>query len=216
VRILFVGLDHGKDTESYDARDSRKWFLETYRGPSRKGWRFGGNKHLFGCVQVAAEILNLDCRSRCEEMCDMMPERECVLCNFAKGNAVRCVESSGEYMKFQSENRVSRCLPFLFEQLELLLPGVIVLQGRTKAGHIQEDFKQVLNEGNWGHLEMTESKIVGSITWRRFGSDRGPVAIAFFVHPSARGLHSFKIKWETEILPATKRIRSILRYREAG
>src|SRR5713226_8501707 len=62
VRILFVGLDHGKDTESYDARDSRKWFLETYRGPSRKGWRFGGNKHLFGCVQVAAEILNLDCR----------------------------------------------------------------------------------------------------------------------------------------------------------
>lgn len=200
VRILFVGLDQGLGV-NWNPLET----LRQYRD-DRKSW----NLHYIGCVRVAAEIVNSECRVKCQKKCSTFSEGECALCQFAQGNAVRCVEAQKKSMRFHSEKRIHKCLPLLFEQIGILRPDVIVLQGRNKSGHIHEDFKKELREGAWGLLEITEAEVVGRVTWHRFGIFTGPTVIAFLLHPSARGRHSFIKNWSSETVPAIQRIRSLL------
>jgi uracil-DNA glycosylase len=119
---------------------------------------------------------------------------------------VRCVETHMKHMRFVGHARIHQCFPFLFEQLEILRPKVIVLQGRG----IHGDFKKELTDGGWGTLEMTENEILGKITWHRYGEYRGPVIVAFFLHPSALGRHMFTKEWDSENLPAIQVMQSLL------
>jgi len=100
------------------------------------------NLHYVGCVRVTAEILELGCKSDCQKKCSAKPEKDCALCYFAQGNAVRCVEAHRNRQTFESHARIRACFPYMFEQLGLL-KNVIVLQGRDQSsGNIHEDFKK--------------------------------------------------------------------------
>lgn len=200
VRILFVGLDQGQGVK-WSPLQTLRWYRE-----DRKPW----NLHYIGCIRVAAEILNLGCESECQKRCSVLPEKECALCQFAQGNAVRCVEAHKKSMESRSQERIRQCLPLLFEQIEILRPTVIVLQGRNRSGHIHEDFKKELRDGAWGSLEMAEGEIVGRVAWHRFGTFTGRTVIAFFRHPSALGHHSFAKNWSSETVPAIQGIRQLL------
>jgi hypothetical protein len=207
-RILFVGKDQGLDNRSYDAKASRDWILKTYRENGDR-WSRGRNRYTVGCIRVAAEILDLAYKLDCLKKCSLKPEKDCVLCNYAKGNAVRCVECDKKSMACESDLRVEKCFRYIFKQLPILRPEVLILQGRNKGtGHIHEDFKNELERGDWGSLDMLNDGIVGTITWRGLDAYDGPAVVAFLQHPSAH--YPFEKTWRAEVLPAIERIRSLL------
>lgn len=191
VRILFVGKDHGWDCMSRDARQSQEWFEAEYREPKNRLWTSDHNRHLRRCVSMAAEILGSGCHSECDKKCGLKPRTDCVLCLFAKGNVVRCVEKEKRAMPCTSGPRIRACIRYLFRQLRILKPDVIIVQGRNKgSGHIHMDFRNEL--ANWGRLNIDDGEVTGTAIWKKFDGWNGSTQIAFFVHPSARGRSSGK------------------------
>jgi hypothetical protein len=210
VPILFVGLDGGQPWDAehhfFDAKTVQDSILRGYTHEKR-GW----NPHYKGCVRVAAEILGLACKSDCPQRCAGNEGTTCALNCFAQGNAVRCVRLDSKGMTFESQARVQKCLPFLFQQFGILKPKVIVLQGRNVGnGLIHDSFKRELQEGKWGKLLGEESNCVQLIEWHRYSEFSGPTILASLRHPAARGRQSLLKSWRSHFAPAIEVIREFL------
>jgi hypothetical protein len=210
VPILFVGLDAGQSWKGrlrfLPAKIVQHGILEGYAHGERT-W----NPHYQGCVRVTAEILQLACKSSCLKKCMGNESTNCALNCFGQANAVRCVSVNSKGMTFGSHNRVQKCLPFLFQQIGILRPKVIVLQGRNEGtGLIHESFKRELSEGKWGRLKSKEVNYVQLIEWQKFGGFMGPTILASLRHPSARGRRSLLKSWDSHFVPAVETIRNLL------
>lgn len=204
-RIMFVGLDSGQGwwKRLANAREVQSELVAKFRDGGVR-W----NPHYAGCVRVAASVLGLGCGSTCKEKCRKKTSSECALLCFSQANAVRCVHSNERNSDCRSQERVKNCLPFLFKEIGVLKPDVIVLQGRNKrSGHLQVSFRNEIERGLWGQFEGQEHAHVQTIRWFKYDGWTGPTQLASLYHPSARGRFAFDKIWRSHFGPAITRIR---------
>ncbi len=189
LKLLFVGLDHGWG--GGPSAKTRQADVLGYRDSEQPTpW----NPHYRGCIRVAAKILGLACSGGCVEKCVRRPPEECVLCHFAQGNAVKCVvppkgQPLQDRMTFRGHDRVARCLPLLLEEIGILRPDLIVLQGSRLHWHFKKD------------------ATVGEVIRLSNFPNNVSSVVAFFRHPSRGWLER---DWEPVILPALSRMRELL------
>jgi hypothetical protein len=187
----------------------QKEMIEWPRRPGKEGkW----NPHYRGCVKVASYLLDSaclnDCTSRCALRTSSSPshttEADCVFLQFAQGNAVKCVPSDLSDMSFRGRKRIPACLPLMFEELTVLRPDVIVLQGRND---LSQPLRELANQGGveW---KTTPNSHVGIMVWPTWQS-----VIVSLNHP-ARGW--LKRDWDRDIVPALDEARRHLRASPCG
>ena len=191
VKILFVGLDAGVDSRSYDVRERQTGILDYYK---THNW----NQHYRGCVKVASYILRSDCSIRCASRCTPEKGQECALRLFAQGNAVKCVPADATDMTFRGKERVEECLTLMLDETAALRPDVIVLQGRPLGPGLPTSgpfFKAA--EGHGGK--------VGRLYFAMWPGGSKSIVVSFS-HPSRGHLET---DWEPEIVPALDEVRKI-------
>ncbi len=207
-RILFVGLDSGRgwgeplvnvhSVQEERVKDCRE---------EQQAW----NPHYKGCVRTAAAILGLDCERDCKQNCAKKESLECAFLRLSQANAVRCVGVDEKDSDCRSQNRVAKCLPYLFSEICILRPDVIVLQGRNqRTGHLHKSFRQELGRGEWGELQGEELDLVQEIRWLKCDAWQGPTWLASLRHPSSLGRLRLEAIWESHYRPAVERIRKHL------
>lgn len=203
VKILFIGLDAGADSRSYDLFQRQAGILDWYK---TNNW----NQHYRGCVWVASYILGSlclpQCTSRCSSRCVPEHGRECVLRLFAHGNAVKCVPMSSKSMDFNNRPRISGCLPLMFEEIQVLRPKVIVLQGRND---LHEPFFNGLIASG-GERERTKRDIVSFVRWP---NGLGRTIMVSLNHPAHGHLQK---DWELDIVPSLDEARRLLSTEATG
>jgi len=207
-KILFIGLDHGKgDCVGLQAR--QKEMIEWPRRPGKEGkW----NPHYRGCVKVASYLLDSaclnDCTSRCALRASSSPshttEAGCVFLQFAQGNAVKCVPPNSPTMRFKGYKRIFACLPLMLEELTVLRPDVIVLQGRS---NLYWPLCNLASERGV-QRKTTANCCVDIMVWPAWQS-----VIVSLNHPSMGHL---KKDWDREIVPALDEARKQLRASPCG
>jgi hypothetical protein len=193
VKILFIGLDTGADSQSYDLLQRRAGILDWYK---TNNW----NQHYSGCIKVAGYILDSECLQRCASRCTPQEAQECVLHLFGQGNAVKCVPVGAAGMDFNNRPRISGCLPLMFEEIQVLRPQVVVLQGRND---LHEPFFTGLSESG-GKRERTKRDFISVVTWPN-GVERS--IVVSLNHPSHGHLQK---DWEPDIIPALDEARRLL------
>ena len=196
IKILFIALDAGADSESYDLLKRRDGILRWYQ----THW----NQHYRGCIWVASYLLGSlclpQCSSRCSSRCEPEHGRKCVLRLIAQGNAVKCVPASATGMYFNNRPRIPHCLPLMFEEIPILRPDVILLQGRNDLHG--PFFKNVEERG--GKRETTKCDHVSVVTWP---NDAGRSVVVSLNHPSRGNLQR---DWEPNNVPALDEARQRL------
>jgi hypothetical protein len=159
----------------------------------------------------SAKNLGLECEPSCRDRCAKMASSECALLQFSQANAVRCVGPNEPNNRSRSQERVAKCLPFLFGEIGILQPNVIVLQGRNEGtGHLQQSFRNELERGVWGRFEDEEVSRVQTIKWLKYDGWAGPSWLASLYHPSAQGRFKFDAIWDSHFRPAVDRIKKLI------
>jgi hypothetical protein len=207
-KVLFVGLDHGMKTRNVDVdlRQRHKDMIEWPSDPGRDGkW----NPHYQGCIKVAGYLLDSACLNDCTSRCALRAvpsspshasEANCVFLQFSQGNAVKCVPAGSQTMSFNANKRIPACLPLMFEELTVLRPDVIVLQGRR---HLSKPLRKLVASKDGVEWKTTENGYVGIMVWQTWQS-----VVVALNHP-ARGW--LARNWDGEIVPALDEARKHLR-----
>ena len=121
-------------------------------------------------------------------------EAGCVFLQFAQGNAVKCVPPNSPAMRFKGYKRIPACLPLMFEELTVLRPDVIVLQGRS---NLYWPLCNLASERSV-QRKTTANCYVDIMVWPTWQSVVVPLN-----HPAMGHL---KKDWEAQIVPALERL----------
>jgi hypothetical protein len=189
-RVMFVGLDHG-ERRSFNAIERRNSVIDWWEKHPFKD-------HYQGCIWVAAELLRTCCRLYCQGGCVKVsdPNSDCALRRFSQTNAVRCVGNVQSNMTFRNQSMVRECVRLVFEDIRLLRPQVIVLQGRNRqTGHLQESFLAEARKQR-GSCDNSLDFAGAAVTDLRL--DHQQIIVASLRHPSHGWL---KRDWDKVILP---------------
>ena len=133
-RLLIVGLDHGKPGKEGSPCLSlarRREQILSYQNADKynladRNW----NSHYRGCVKVASLIFGMDCETKCDKRCSLNPDpNQCVLTHFVQANVVKSVPRTAENMKFIQTHKITPSMPELLEEILVIKPSIVVLQG---------------------------------------------------------------------------------------
>lgn len=186
---MFVGLDSGTYISRWAGKRATAATWSELVFSDRRGEnpeKF--NAHFSGCVRATAILLTLSCEAQCKKQCSNKSLETCALANFAQTNAVKCVERKDK-SEFRARHRIQQCIKQnLFGEIEVLKPGIVVLQGRNKQGHIHGDFFREIEAQKCGRLKLPhEHENVEVVDWD-LPKWTGRSVVACLMHPSARGL----------------------------
>jgi hypothetical protein len=192
-RLMFIGLDHGKDSGScIDLRERQKHVLSHWR------W----NAHYWGCVRTAALLFGLDCTHRCKKACaenannTLRGGQDCAVLHFIQANSVKGVPKGKETMSWEQAHKIPEDMPLLLDEIRLIRPKVIIVHGKDNHEPLKRTFA--------GNLHMTPDKPFGTLKWG--GPDSFSTYIAFFRHPSRGWLNK---DWNSIIEPTISKIKAL-------
>ena len=197
TRILFIGLDHGQGgypTKAERAGEVIKYYRES---PTPPAW----NLHYKGCVLAAAEILQLPCARQCQRRCAKLEPESCALFHFAQANAVKCVSSQSQEMRFLQTKRIPDCLPLAFHEALELKPDLIILQSPT----LEDVFYDLLRLQG---IVTDIDEFMATVSWT--GSGKKCIVLTVR-HPSSyRFRGPWQLVWVRDVAPKLAMVRNLI------
>lgn len=187
-RIMFAGKDHGNADGSAPTPAARREGVVGYYRAGESAAARPWNPHYRGTISLTAQLLTLPCAPACAKRCAKENPENCALYQFAQANAVKCVELSKTSRRFQGQNVVAGCLPFVFDEIRVLEPHVLVLQ--SSETHFVWHFRNELS--NHGRLiPLPDSEAVARCEWNQGGT----TVIWFNRHPAYMPLARYLSQW---------------------